>query len=33
VKQVSVIVPCRNEWRYIEAFCAGVMRQQLPPEW
>jgi succinoglycan biosynthesis protein ExoA len=33
MKQVSVIVPCRNERRYIEAFCAGVMRQQLPPEW
>jgi len=33
VKQVSVIVPCRNERRYIEAFCAGVMRQQLPPGW
>jgi succinoglycan biosynthesis protein ExoA len=33
MKQVSVIVPCRNERRYIEAFCAGVMRQQLPPQW
>jgi len=33
VKQVSVIVPCRNERRYIEAFCAGVIRQQLPPGW
>jgi succinoglycan biosynthesis protein ExoA len=33
MKQVSVIVPCRNERRYIEGFCAGVMRQQLPPEW
>ncbi len=30
---VSVIVPCRNERRYIEAFCAGVLRQQLGPEW
>jgi glycosyltransferase involved in cell wall biosynthesis len=33
MKQVSVIVPCRNERRYIEAFCAGVMRQQLPVDW
>jgi len=33
MKQVSVIVPCRNERRYIEGFCAGVMRQQLLPEW
>ena len=33
MKQVSVIVPCRNERRYIEAFCAGVLRQQLPPGW
>jgi succinoglycan biosynthesis protein ExoA len=33
MKQVSVIVPCRNERRYIEAFRAGVMRQQLPPGW
>jgi glycosyltransferase involved in cell wall biosynthesis len=30
---VSVIVPCRNERRYIEAFCAGVLRQSLPPGW
>lgn len=30
---VSVIVPCRNERRYIEGFCAGVMAQQLPPGW
>ena len=28
--RVSVIVPCRNERRYIEAFCASVLRQQLP---
>src|SRR2546423_3012597 len=34
VKQrVSVIVPCRNERRYIEAFCAGVLRQVLPDGW
>lgn len=30
---VSVIVPCRNERRYIEAFCASVMRQKLAPGW
>jgi succinoglycan biosynthesis protein ExoA len=33
MKQVSVIVPCRNERRYIEGFCGGVLRQQLPPGW
>ena len=33
MKLVSVIVPCRNEHRYIERFCAGVLRQQLPPDW
>lgn len=33
MKPVSVIVPCRNERRYIEDFCAGVMRQQLPEGW
>lgn len=32
-KVVSVIVPCRNERRYIERFCAGVMAQQLLPGW
>jgi len=31
--RVSVIVPCRNERRYIEAFCAGVLRQALPDGW
>jgi len=30
---VSVIVPCRNERRYIEAFVAGVWAQALPPGW
>lgn len=30
---VSVIVPCRNERRYIEGFCAGVLAQQLPAGW
>jgi glycosyltransferase involved in cell wall biosynthesis len=33
MKTVSVIVPCRNERRYIEGFCAGVMRQQVPEGW
>jgi glycosyltransferase involved in cell wall biosynthesis len=33
MKVVSVIVPCRNERRYIERFCAGVLAQQLPPGW
>lgn len=32
-KCVSVIVPCRNEIRYLEAFCAGVWRQRLPAGW
>lgn len=27
---VSVIVPCRNEVRFIEAFCASALAQQLP---
>jgi glycosyltransferase involved in cell wall biosynthesis len=30
---VSVIVPCRNERRYIEGFCAGVLQQALPAGW
>lgn len=30
---VSVIVPCRNERRYIEGFCHGVMRQIMPNGW
>jgi len=29
----SVIVPCRNERRYIEGFCAGVLKQALPDGW
>ena len=33
MKTISLIVPCRNERRYIEAFCAGALRQQLPPGW
>lgn len=32
-RTVSVIVPCRNERAYIDAFCAGVMRQVLPEGW
>jgi len=32
-RTVSVIVPCRNERRYVEAFCAGVLAQSLPPGW
>ena len=32
-KMVSVIVPCRNERRYIEGFCAGVLRQRLDAGW
>ena len=30
---VSVIVPCRNERAHIEAFCASLFAQQLPPGW
>jgi glycosyltransferase involved in cell wall biosynthesis len=33
IQTVSVIVPCRNERRYIESFCQGVMAQRLPPGW
>ena len=29
---VSVIVPCRNEAGYVEAFVASVLAQQLPPQ-
>ncbi len=28
--RVSVIVPCRNERRYLEAFCVAVLGQRLP---
>lgn len=31
VQTLSVIVPCRNERGHIEAFCAAVLAQQLPP--
>jgi len=31
--RVSVIVPCRNEQRYVEAFCAAVLAQTLPAGW
>lgn len=30
---VSAIVPCRNEQRYIEAFCRSVCAQVLPANW
>ncbi len=30
---VSVIVPCRNERRFVEAFCADALGQALPPGW
>lgn len=30
---VSVIAPCRNERRYIEAFCDCVRAQELPEHW
>jgi len=30
---VSVIVPCRNEVDHIEAFCASVAAQRVPPGW
>lgn len=30
---VSVIVPCRNERAYIEAFCASLFAQRLPTGW
>lgn len=32
-RTVTVVVPCRNERRYIEAFCASVQAQVLPPDW
>lgn len=32
-RTVSVIVPCRNERRYIDAFCACALRQALPDGW
>lgn len=32
-RTVSVIVPCRNERRYVERFCANVLAQELPPAW
>ncbi len=30
---VSAIAPCRNEWAAIDAFCASVVAQKLPPGW
>lgn len=32
-RTVSVVVPCRNERGHIDAFCASVAAQQLPPGW
>lgn len=32
-RMVSVIVPCRNERRHIEAFCGNVVAQVLPEHW
>ena len=32
-KLISVIVPCRNERRYIELFCTSVLQQRLPAGW
>ncbi len=29
----SIVVPCRNERRHIEAFCAAALRQALPAGW
>ncbi|MBS0444555.1 MAG: glycosyltransferase family 2 protein [Proteobacteria bacterium] len=31
-RTVSLIVPCRNERGYIEAFCASALAQRLPPD-
>lgn len=33
LRTVSVIVPCRNERDFIEAFCASVAAQTVPPGW
>jgi glycosyltransferase involved in cell wall biosynthesis len=33
MKQVSAIVPCRNEAAHIGAFCAALAAQRLPPGW
>jgi len=33
MKTVSVIVPCRNERGFIEAFCDSLFAQQLPAGW
>ena len=30
---VSIVVPCRNEAAFIDAFCADALRQALPPPW
>lgn len=33
MKLLSVIVPCRNEAEFIDAFCASVVSQRLPAGW
>ncbi len=33
MKQLSIIAPCRNEQRHIDAFCASALAQRLPPGW
>ena len=30
---VSIVVPCRNEAAFIDAFCADALRQALAPPW
>lgn len=30
---VSVIVPCRNEHAFVEAFCRSALAQKLPADW
>lgn len=32
-RTVSIIVPCRNEAGFVDAFCADALRQQLPDGW
>ncbi|MEY2844049.1 MAG: hypothetical protein RI920_2086, partial [Pseudomonadota bacterium] len=32
-RTVSVIVPCRNEQDFIEAFCLSVAAQAVPEGW
>ena len=32
-RRVTIIVPCRNELRYVESFCRNALAQALPPDW